>query len=66
MSVEMQFYFSGGAIEADNKGNRSHQSSQYHSFDRPAGLSLFIIPPDGKHGISFAFLAGRPHLSSSG
>jgi hypothetical protein len=52
--VEMPFYFSGGAIEADNKGNRSHQSSQYHSFDRPDGLSLFIIPPDDKHGIAFA------------
>jgi hypothetical protein len=64
--VEMQFYFSGGAIEADNKGvARTKALNIVPSTGQPGFLCLAFLPM-ASTASHLPSLAGRPHLSSSG
>jgi hypothetical protein len=65
--VEMQFYFSGGAIEADNKGvARTKALNIIPSTGQPGFLYLSFLPMASTASHLPSLAAGRPHLSSSG
>jgi hypothetical protein len=62
--VEMQFYFSGGAIEADNKGvARTKALNIIPSTGQPGFLYLSFLPM-ASTASHLPSLAGRPHLDT--
>jgi hypothetical protein len=64
--VEMPFYFSGGAIEADNKGVARTKALNIIPSTGQTGFLYLSFLPMASTASHLPSLAGRPHLSSSG